>query len=79
MFKTFINDETGLTAIETGIITSTIGTAIAVVSWYFGGMFSSMFFTLGDCLAMGFDPSCYSVHANDFGALGDDPAWWPHS
>jgi hypothetical protein len=42
-------------------------------------MFSSMFFTLGDCIALGFDPSCYSVHANDFGGRGDEPSWWPHS
>ena len=79
MISKLIKDETGLTAIETGIIASTIGTVIAVVAWYFGGMFSSMFYTLGDCLAMGFDPSCYSVHENDFGSMGDDPSWWPHA
>ena len=79
MFANFIKEESGLTAIETGVITSTIGTAIAVTAWFFGGMFSSMFFTLGDCIALGFDSSCYSVHSNDFAGMGEDPAWWPHS
>lgn len=79
MFANFIKDESGLTAIETGVITSTIGTAIAVVAWFFGGMFSSMFYTLGDCIALGFDSSCYSIHANDFGGMNDNPSWWPHS
>jgi len=79
MFKNLIQDESGVTAIETGVITSTIGVAIAVVAWFFGGMFASMFYSLGDCIAMGFDPSCYSVHTNDFGGMGEDPAWWPHA
>ena len=79
MFINFINDDSGGTAMEYGVITATLGTAIAVTAWFFGGMFSSMFFTLGDCIAMGFDPSCYSVHTNDFASLGDDPSWWPHS
>ena len=76
--KTFINDDTGATAMEYGVITATLGLAMAVVSYYFGGMLSSMFFTLGDCIAAGFEPECYSVHTNDFPALGDDPSWWPH-
>ena len=79
MIKNLIQDESGVTAIETGVIVSTIGTAIAVTAWFFGGMFASMFYSLGDCIAMGFDPSCYSVHANDFGGMGEDPAWWPHA
>ena len=79
MFVNFIKDESGLTAIETGVITSTVGAAVAVAAWFFGGMFSSMFYTLGDCIAAGFDPSCYSVHSNDFGGRGEEPAWWPHA
>lgn len=79
MFANFIKDEGGMTAIETGVIVSTLGAAIGVAAWYFGGMFSSMFYTLGDCIAAGFDPSCYSEHTNDFGGRGDEPAWWPHA
>ena len=79
MFKNFINDESGATAMEYGVITATLGTAIAVTAWFFGGMLSSMFFSMGDCIAMGFDPECYSVHANDFQGMGEEPAWWPHA
>jgi Flp pilus assembly pilin Flp len=79
MFINFINDESGATAMEYGVITATLGTAIAVTAWFFGGMLSSMFFSMGDCIAMGFDPECYSVHANDFQGMGEEPAWWPHA
>ena len=79
MFINFINDESGATAMEYGVITSTLGAAIAVTAWFFGGMLSSMFFSMGDCIAMGFDPECYSVHANDFPGLSEEPAWWPHA
>jgi Flp pilus assembly pilin Flp len=78
--KTFINDESGATAMEYGVITATLGAAIAVSAYYFGGMFSSMFFTLGDCIAAGFEPTCYSEHHNAFDSIanGGTPAWWPH-
>jgi len=77
----FIKDEEGATAMEYGVITATIGAAIAVCSYYFGDMFSSLFYNLGDCIAMGFDPECYSVHANQtaFNAdTGGSPSWFPH-
>ena len=77
----FYTDETGLSAIETGVITSTLGLCIAVFAYYFGEMFSSLFYTLGDCINMGFEPECYSIHNNHFDTpdLQGEPVWWPHS
>jgi len=79
MFKNFINDESGVTAIEYGIIVSTMGAAMAVVAWWWGSFFSWAFTTMADCIGAGFDPSCYSISSNQgVPTLGDDPAWWPH-
>ena len=79
MFKNFINDESGATAIEYGIIVSTLGAAMAVVAWWWGSFFSWGFTTIADCLSVGFDPECYSASSNQgVPTLGDDPAWWPH-
>jgi len=36
----FINDESGATAMEYGIIVSTVGAAMAVVSWWWGSFFA---------------------------------------
>ena len=79
MFKNFINDESGATAIEYGIIVSTMGAAMAVVAWWWGSFFAWAFTTMADCIGAGFDPSCYSASSNQgVPTLGDDPAWWPH-
>ena len=36
------------------------------------------FITLADCIALDFDPVCYSVHENQPVEGVDDPMWWPH-
>ena len=78
MILKFLKDVDGLSAIENSIIISTVGAAIGVSAWFFGGMISSMLYSLGDCLALNFDPACYSIHLNDFEGFGENPSWWPH-
>ena len=43
---------------------------IEVVSW---GLIS-----MSDCIAVNFDPACFSVHSNQ-PIDRDDPMWWPHA
>ena len=33
---------------------------------------------MADCIALDFDPVCYSVHGNRPVDDVDDPMWWPH-
>jgi len=76
--NSFMKDETGATAIEVGVIVSIVGAAIAVSAYLWGDLLSSMFFTLADCVGMGFDPECYSVHNNTTEFGGETPSWWAH-
>lgn len=71
-------DEEGSSAIEYGIIIVSFGFLAAVLSFFMGSLFSSMFYTIGDCIEMNFDPECYSVHENTTDIETDGPMWWPH-
>ena len=52
------------------LIVVSLSIIIELVSWGF--------ITLADCIALDFEPVCYSVHENRPVEGVDDPMWWPH-
>ena len=64
--------------IEDLIIWTMLNITIVVAFSVFLEIMSWGFISLADCIALDFDPSCYSVHENKPVEGVDDPMWWPH-
>ena len=64
--------------VEDLIIWTALNISIVVAFSVILEIMSWGFISLADCLAMDFDPVCYSVHANKPVEGVDDPMWWPH-
>lgn len=64
--------------IEDLIIWTCVNLAIVVSLSVFIEVLSWGFITMADCIALDFDPVCYSVHANRPVDDVDEPMWWPH-
>ena len=65
--------------IEKTLLLGLVGTAICAALFLFADVLSWGLTTMSDCMAMDFDPECYSVTENDSTGGSKGKMWWPHS